>query len=398
MTARRGAAAAAVLGVVVLAVLGLWRAAGPEQRPSLREQVDAVAATLRCPTCQGLSIEDSTSVLAGGSRQVIEEQLRAGRTPDEVRQYFVDRYGEDVLLSPDPDGPGLLAWLAPALAVAAGGGVVWRWLRRSRRAPAAVPAAATDPDAAAALAAHRTGRLDPDGSSAGEALREALLVRLAAEEDDPADTEALTRADRRLAAAHRRYAARSTPARPRPPGGALPRRAVTVGSAAVLLAAAGIGVVLTLQDRGAEDPVTGEAPGQGAAQPASGTAQLQAAAEAHPQDPAAWLALGRAHDRAGEFDDAVAAYDRALQLAPAADDVVLLRANVLVRAGRSAEALPSLQELAGRHPDDPDLLLVLGLAQYGTGAAEATATLQRFLDLDPGSPAAPGVRALLEGR
>src|SRR3546814_1328391 len=54
--------------------------------PPLQERVAAVSATIRCPTCQGLSIQDSPSVLATGSRQIVEQQLREGRTPDEVRQ------------------------------------------------------------------------------------------------------------------------------------------------------------------------------------------------------------------------------------------------------------------------------------------------------------------------
>ncbi|TQN42549.1 cytochrome c-type biogenesis protein CcmH [Blastococcus colisei] len=378
---------------MVLAVLGLLRAAAPQNSPSIPEQVQAVAVGLRCPTCQGQSVADSASVLAASSRQVIEDQLRAGRTPDQIRQYFVDRYGEEVLLSPDPSGVGLLAWLLPALAVAAGGIVAWRWLHRPRSAPERTAGDAVVVPAREALAAHRAGGLVPDGSPAGESLRKALDVRLAAEEDDSADTEALARADRRLAAAFGRYRARETSARVRDPGAVLPRRAVTAGAAVVLLTLAGVGVGTAMGNRGAGDPVTGDVPV--AAEPAPGVAALRAEAEARPQDPAAWLALGRALDRARQFDPAVEAYDRALALQPAADDVALLRGNVLVRAGRGAEAVPTMRELAGRYPDDPDVLLVLGLAQEAAGAPEATDTLRRFLELAPDSPAAPGVRALL---
>ncbi|MDK3257575.1 cytochrome c-type biogenesis protein CcmH [Blastococcus capsensis] len=393
---RRAAGAAVVVGVVVLAVLGLLRAAAPQGSPSIPEQVQAVAAGLRCPTCQGQSVADSASVLAASARQVIEDQLREGRTPDQVRQYFVDRYGEQVLLSPDASGAGLLAWLLPALAVAAGGVFAWRWLHRARSAPAEPAEDAVGGAARRALAAHRAGALVPDDSPAGESLREALDARLAAAEDDPADAEAVAGADRRLAAAVRRYRARETSARVRAPGAVLPRRVVTAGAAVVLLAAAGVGVGLAVGDRGTGDPVTGDVPG--AADPAAGVAALRAEAEARPQDPAAWLALGRALDRARQVDPAVEAYDRALALEPAADDVALLRGNVLVRAGRGAEALPAMRELAGRYPDDPDVLLVLGLAQEAAGAHEAIDTLSRFLELAPNSPAAPGVRALLGDR
>jgi cytochrome c-type biogenesis protein CcmH len=138
VTRRRAATGVVVLGVLAFAVLGLIRAAAPADTPSMRQRVDEVAATLRCPTCQGLSIEDSTSVLAAGSRRIIEQQLEQGRTPDEIRQWFVDRYGSSVLLSPDPAGPGLVAWVVPGLVLVAGGLLVWRWLGRDA-APSVAP-------------------------------------------------------------------------------------------------------------------------------------------------------------------------------------------------------------------------------------------------------------------
>jgi cytochrome c-type biogenesis protein CcmH len=108
-----------------------------------------------------------------------------------------------------------------------------------------------------------------------------------------------------------------------------------------------------------------------------------------------WVALGRAYDRNRQLDQAAAAYTMALRLQPADDGVLLLRADVLVRSGRAAQALPDLEGLNGRHPDTPDVLLVLGLAENRTGAPAADATLRRFLRLAPDSPAVPGVRRLL---
>jgi cytochrome c-type biogenesis protein CcmH len=400
--ARRAAVAVLVLGVLSLAVAGLVRAAGTGEQPSLQERVDAVAATLRCPTCEGLSIEDSTSVLAGGSRAIIEEQLEEGRTPDEIRQYFVERYGQYVLLSPASSGPGLLAWLIPALAVPGAGVLVWRWLHRARSRPGTAADAVgpqMDDDARAALAHFREGRLVPAGSPAGEALRDALLHRIAVGEAGSAaaaDPGVVHRADQRLGAAYRRYRVRrdAVPGS----GGALPRRLVVAGFVVLVVASAGIAVILGVRDRGAGDVPTGDGPGAVAAATASVPADLLAGTQERPGDPAAWVALGRAYDRDERWPEAVAAYDRALELQPAADDVALLRAGVLVRAGSPAEALPTLQDLAGRYPDNPDVLLILGLAQEGAGAGDATATLRRFLELAPDSPAAPGVRSLLAGR
>jgi len=373
---------------LVVAGLGLAQAASPDRPASLQERVDAVGATIRCPTCQGLSIKDSPSVLAAGSRQIVEQQLREGRTPDEVRQYFVDRYGPSAVLSPDPDGAGLLAWLLPVAALPLGGWLGWRRLRR-RQPPAEGD---RDPDAAAALDAYRAGALRPDATPVGEALHEALLVRLAAE-DDGLDAGTRARADARLGAAHRRYARQPVATRPR--SRALPRRAVTVVTVVALLAGTGAALAVGVRSRGVSDLPTGDLPGPAAA---PGLSQLTAATRERPKDPQAWLALGRAYDAGGELVEALQSYDRALALRPDADDVQLLRAAILVRGGSVGEALPVLTELGVRHPDDPDTLLVLGNAQDTLGRPEADVTLRRFLELAPDAPAAAVVRERLAQR
>jgi cytochrome c-type biogenesis protein CcmH len=410
---RRGMLTAAALLLLVFAGLGLVRGAGPDAAPTSRAQVDAIAATIRCPTCQGLSVKDSPSVLADGSRQIIEEQVAQGRSADQIRQYFVDRYGDYILLSPDPAGPGVAVWVLPAVVLFGAGALVLRWQRRGRARLALVgPGAgvaeaagvddATDGDALLAAQAFRTGTLDPDDSPAGEALREALVVRLAAETDELPDRAVLHRADLRLGAAYRRYTRRRAPATPRAgPAGVLPRRAVTAVVAVLVLASAGTALAMAVRTRGAGDLPTGDLPGgppaAAAAPAAPGLAELTAAARERPDDPDAWLALGRALDAGARFGPALAAYDRALQLRPQADDVAVLRAGVLVRAGSPTEALPVLEQLASRYPDDPDTVLLLGIAQHKTGAPAAPDTLRRYLELAPYSSAAAGVRDLLAG-
>lgn len=399
---RRIATAAAVLAVTAFAVLGLVQAAGSTGPPSVNEQVNAVSATLRCPTCQGLSIKDSPSVLAAGSRQIVEEQVRQGRSQEQIRQYFVDRYGPYVLLSPDPAGPGLLAWLIPAVALPGAGILGWRRLR-GRRTPAPAVAAepGTDPeadeDARQALAAHRAGLLEPDSSPAGEALREALAVRLAAAEDDVPGLQA--RADERLGAAYRRYRTRAVTGRRTGRGGGLPRGAVTALVAALLVVGAGGSLAVGLRERGATDLPTGDLPGAVPGAPeAEGLGDLIAATRERPDDPLTWRALGRAYQAGGELTEAVVAYDSALALDPSADDVVLLRAEVLVEGGSAREALPALQRLGARYPDDPGTLLLLGLAQDAIGGPEADDTLRRYLELAPVGPGADQARRLLAER
>jgi cytochrome c-type biogenesis protein CcmH len=106
-------------------------------------RVQSIGATLRCVVCQALSVADSPSTTAQQMRAIILEQLRAGKTPEEIRAYFVSRYGEWVLLAPPRAGFNLLAWWLPYVALGLGAlGVVLaarRWVRAGKAARAGTP-------------------------------------------------------------------------------------------------------------------------------------------------------------------------------------------------------------------------------------------------------------------
>jgi cytochrome c-type biogenesis protein CcmH/NrfF len=108
------ALAAAAIAILAVAIKG------PEPPRTMDERAHAVAATLRCPVCQDLSVADSSSPLAREMRRTIEVELRAGRTPDEIRARFVAAYGDWILLRPTAGGLNLFIWLAPALLLLGG--------------------------------------------------------------------------------------------------------------------------------------------------------------------------------------------------------------------------------------------------------------------------------------
>ena len=97
---------------------------------ALEAMTTVLASELRCPVCQGNSIQDSPSELAQQMRDLIRDQLRAGKTPDEVRAYFVDKYGEWILLAPKAQGFNLIVYVVPFAAILLGGFVVWRTVRK----------------------------------------------------------------------------------------------------------------------------------------------------------------------------------------------------------------------------------------------------------------------------
>jgi cytochrome c-type biogenesis protein CcmH len=87
---------------------------------SLEARTTAVASTLRCPVCQGESIQDSPSELAQQMRAVVRDRLRTGQTPAEVRAYFVSRYGEWILLEPKMTGLNIALYVLPVALVVGG--------------------------------------------------------------------------------------------------------------------------------------------------------------------------------------------------------------------------------------------------------------------------------------
>jgi cytochrome c-type biogenesis protein CcmH len=87
----------------------------------------------------------------------VRELVSEGKTDQEVRDYFIARYGEWVLLQPKAEGFNLLVWLGPVALLLGGGYVI---ARQVKRAPAqATPA---EPSAPATPAAPATNdSVDP---------------------------------------------------------------------------------------------------------------------------------------------------------------------------------------------------------------------------------------------
>ncbi len=121
--------------LLVLLVAGILMARWPSAAlaGSLEDQTLRLAAELRCPVCQNLSVADSPSEMATQMRELIHEKLKNGESAEQVRTYFVSRYGEWVLLAPTRQGFNWLAWLLPFVAILGGGGIIVVTIRRSIR-------------------------------------------------------------------------------------------------------------------------------------------------------------------------------------------------------------------------------------------------------------------------
>lgn len=121
MRARWADCPALVLALVLTA--GPVAAVQPDEMladPALEARARAISGDIRCPVCQGESIDDSSAPISRDLRIIIRERIMAGDSNEEVVDYIVARYGEFVLFNPRAEGSNLVLWLAgPALFLAA---------------------------------------------------------------------------------------------------------------------------------------------------------------------------------------------------------------------------------------------------------------------------------------
>lgn len=109
--------------LVVIAVLAVALAVAWGARPhplTAADRVDGIAAELRCPVCQGLSVQDSPSQTARAMKDLVAQRVAEGRTDDEIRAEFQRSYGDWILLSPALLSSSGLVWLAPLAVVIVG--------------------------------------------------------------------------------------------------------------------------------------------------------------------------------------------------------------------------------------------------------------------------------------
>lgn len=133
----RGRAILATMAALMLAGGG---AAAPvrdlanTQLPDPAEEARArvLMGELRCLVCQGQSIADSDSDLAGEMRALVRIRIHAGERPDQVRQWLIGRYGDYVSYDPPLSLATLPLWLTPLALLALGGWIAAQRMRLKR--------------------------------------------------------------------------------------------------------------------------------------------------------------------------------------------------------------------------------------------------------------------------
>ena len=151
---RRAAWAALVIVAGSSLAVGAWPASSP---PTAAQRSAAIEAALRCPSCEGVSVLDSSAATAVAIRRVVASRARAGDSDAQIEGYLTSRYGPGILLRPPVHGATAWVWVLPPAALAAGlvgiVSVLWR-----RRRPPTVPVSAEDRELVASALARSAGR------------------------------------------------------------------------------------------------------------------------------------------------------------------------------------------------------------------------------------------------
>jgi cytochrome c-type biogenesis protein CcmH len=390
--------------LVLSVLLVLFRAslhAAPA--PDVEERTREIATELRCVVCQNLSVADSPSEMAQQMRAIVHEQVAAGRSTEEIRDFFVSKYGEWVQLKPKTTGVSALLWILPYLVLVAGVIAALLFVRRiaaRRRLTQSATSAAPDADPARSKLL-RQGDVElpdiEDNSPRAELLREKARLRAELTELDfdfqsaklsEADYQTLTREVeakgatvlQQLAALPTRSVAATREKTPRSfnrnaaqPATRLRRWQLISAALFLLLFGLALGVMLTKSIRpraGEGDTMTGDFM----------TGTTPASSEA-----GAALAEGRQAFSRQEFPKAIEAFKKVLAADPSNPEAHSYMGFILLQAGHGEGALMAFEKALARAPNFPMALWGKGMVLYQDkkDLAGAREIFERLLNLMP---------------
>ena len=126
---------------IVIGVIGLFSSGGevlakeaqPNEDPQIETRMKNLTEQLRCLVCQNETLADSHADLAEDLRKQIREQMKAGKSDQEIIAYLTDRYGDFVLYKPPVKATTYLLWFGPFVLLGGGTVVLYRYLGRRRK-------------------------------------------------------------------------------------------------------------------------------------------------------------------------------------------------------------------------------------------------------------------------
>jgi cytochrome c-type biogenesis protein CcmH len=369
-----------VLGVVLVVALVVGSGVLTSSPPSPAERALSIESVVRCPTCEDLSVAQSTAPTAVAVRGAITQLIAEGRTDQQIQAYLTARYGSSIELDPPASGWSLLVWLLPLAGGLVAATVLAVVLVRRRRLSPGDPGDGS-----------RTGGA-PLTPAAVEERRE-FLTRSLADADaeylagDLSDQDYLALRQRDMV----RLAALPVPTGAGRPGGA-PALAATVGERA---AASGVSVLDGPAPTSTRSPADAPADTPADAPPRRHSRRsgwfLGGALVAFAAALILAVSLFATNRQPGQSITGSFAESQQQQI-----EESLAQAATDEDQGQAAKAAQLYQSVLDDHPDNEVALAQLGWLEYQSGVhgksavliADSRTKLQRAIRLDPGDYAA----------
>ncbi|HWP54318.1 MAG TPA: cytochrome c-type biogenesis protein [Pyrinomonadaceae bacterium] len=106
--------------------------AQPNEDPQIEQRMKTLTEQLRCMVCQNETLDASRADLAENLRKEIREQIKAGKSDQEIIAFLTQRYGDYVLYNPPVKKTTYLLWFGPFILLIGGTVVLYRYLKNRR--------------------------------------------------------------------------------------------------------------------------------------------------------------------------------------------------------------------------------------------------------------------------
>lgn len=133
----------AILFLLLFVLLGFMSSPAAAQDPQPTQpaavatpsddEVNAVAKQMYCPVCENIPLDVCPTTACQEWRDLIRQQLAAGKSVEEIKEYFAVQYGDRVLAEPPRRGLNWLVYLLPPFFFLVGAGIVYNVLRSMRK-------------------------------------------------------------------------------------------------------------------------------------------------------------------------------------------------------------------------------------------------------------------------
>lgn len=119
--------------LVFLAGLAISLPVRAQQPTPSDDQVNALARQLYCPVCNNTPLDVCPTKACAQWREMIREKLQQGWSDKQIKDYFAEQYGEQVLDTPSSEGPNRVIYIVPAILLLVGAAIAAYYIRSSHR-------------------------------------------------------------------------------------------------------------------------------------------------------------------------------------------------------------------------------------------------------------------------